>query len=209
MRLLPEDEAVKDYLWLAKVSAARTTSELEAIIEEIVKKPNTSKDEDAGENAGDGAGESAEGDDDEEAEVSNKALTRAWERLGYPRELAALRAELSYTEDQSELEWLAEKIRNYHIKKEKRAEVFKLVGDVRKKQGNTRLAFENYKKAMECAGPSYVKTELDRIFMKDFYYGGRKASLYAKRGDAVEFLDNWLGKYGSIEEIKALFDKIV
>ena len=42
------------------------------------------------------------------------------------------------------------------------------------------------------------------IFLTDLYEGSKRAAVYAKAGDASEFLNQWLGKYGSIEEIQQL-----
>ncbi|MFR8312413.1 MAG: hypothetical protein ACLVBP_08755 [Ruminococcus sp.] len=49
-----------------------------------------------------------------------------------------------------------------------------------------------------------MRTELSRIFLTDLYEGSKRAAVYAKAGDASEFLNQWLGKYGSIEEIQQL-----
>lgn len=68
------------------------------------------------------------------------------ETSGYPEELAQLRTEIICTGEESELEWLAEQVRNRLIHKEERAYVYKLVGDIRKKQGQIKSAFENYRK---------------------------------------------------------------
>jgi len=43
----------------------------------------------------------------EEHQMYKKALTRAWKRLGYSKELAALRTQIICTGEESELEWLA------------------------------------------------------------------------------------------------------
>lgn len=192
-RLMPEDEEVHEYLCLAKVTAVHTQSALEEVVEEIREKLDDSED----------------GPDKkerpEENDMYRKAMTRAWKRLGYPEGLAQLRTELVYTDEQSELEWLAEEIRAFQINKDKRAEVLKLVGDVRRKQGRTEQAFKSYLEALKCAkNRSYVKTELSRIILTDLYRGGRKASTYAMGGDASEFLDSWLDKYGTLEDIREL-----
>lgn len=196
-RLMPEDEEVHEYLCLAKVTAVRTQSALEEVVEEIREKLDDSED----------------GPDKKERPKENDmyrtAMTKAWRRLGYPEGLAKLRTELVYTEEQSELEWLAEQIRAFKINKDKRAEVFKLVGDVRRKQGQTEQAFKSYLEALKYAkSHTYVKTELSRIFLTDLYRGGRRASVYAQNGDAGEFLDSWLGKYGTLEDIRELVNNI-
>ena len=99
----------------------------------------------------------------EEHKMYRKALTRAWKRLGYSDELAELRTQIICTGEESELEWLAEQVRNRQFRREEKACAYKLVGDVRMKQGQTREAFANYKKALEYEMPSYVRTELYRI----------------------------------------------
>ena len=133
-----------------------------------------------------------------------KALTRAWRRLGYPKELANLRTQIICTGEESELEWLAEQVRNRQFRKEEKACVYKLVGDVRMKQGQTKEAFSNYKKALEHEMPSYLRTELYRIFINDLNDGSRQAKSFGKKADIMIVLDNWLGKYGSIDDIKKI-----
>ncbi|EJW99261.1 LPS biosynthesis protein, partial [gut metagenome] len=193
-RLLPEDEVVHQYGCLTKAATVHTQAEAEELIEEIrgkIEDPETGQ----------------ERREKKDTELYLETLTKIWRRLGYSRELARLRAELLYTEEDSELEWLAQEIHGYQIHKERRAEVFKLLGDVRRKQGQTELAFQLYRQALDCAQPSYIKTELSRIFLNDLYRGGRKISTYAANGDATEAMDLWLEKYGSIDEIKKLIEK--
>ena len=97
------------------------------------------------------------------------ALTRAWERLGYPKELAQIRTDLIFTKETGDMEWLAEKAKDCQIRKEKRAQVYKLIGDIKRKQGQTDAAFDNYKKAVDCGGKGYVNIELYRIFSQIFW----------------------------------------
>ena len=106
----------------------------------------------------------------EEHKMYRKALTRAWKRLGYSDELAELRTQIICTGEESELEWLAEQVRNRQFRREEKACAYKLVGDVRMKQGQTREAFANYRKALEYEMPSYVRTELYRIFINDLRF---------------------------------------
>ncbi len=197
-RLLPEDEEVREYLSLARVYTAGNISELEEIVEEIREVLDNSED----------GPEKKERP--KETDVYRRAMIQAWKRLGYPEELARYRTEIIYTEDQGELEWLAEEIRGYKIRdKAKQGQAYKLIGDIRRKQGQTEQAFENYRKALEYAGHSYVKKELSRIFLNDLYRGGRRLSQYAKKGDAAEFMNTWLNKYGSIEELKDLVGSLL
>lgn len=190
---------MKEAFYLARVSAAQTRHEMESIVGEIMQKLD---------NAAASPGEREE--TTENTEIYKKALTKAWERLGFPAELATLRTDILYTEEPGELEWMAEKVKDCQLRKDKLAEVYKVLGDARRKQGQTAQAFENYRKAMECAsGRSYVKTELSRIFLTDFYEGDQKARIYAAKTDAAEYLDQWLDKYGSVEEIQALARKVL
>ena len=144
----------------------------------------------------------------EEHKMYRKALTRAWKRLGYSDELAELRTQIICTGEESELEWLAEQVRNRQFRREEKACAYKLVGDVRMKQGQTREAFANYKKALEYEMPSYVRTELYRIFINDLNDGSRQAKSFGKKTDITVVLDKWLDKYESIEDIKKIVQTV-
>ena len=201
-QLIPEDDDIQGAFYLAKVACARTQSEIEQEINEIRRvieipmltpvKEKTNKNKKS-----------------EEHQMYKKALTRAWKRLGYSKELAALRTQIICTGEESELEWLAEQGRNRQFRKEEKACVYKLVGDVRMKQGQTREAFANYKKALEYEMSSYVKTELYRIFINDLNDGSRQAKSFAKKADITVVLDNWLDKYGSIEDVKRIVQSVM
>ena len=201
-QLIPEDDDIQGAFYLAKVACARTQSEIEQEINEIRRvieipmltpvKEKTNKNKKS-----------------EEHQMYKKALTRAWKRLGYSKELAALRTQIICTGEESELEWLAEQVRNRQFRKEEKACVYKLVGDVRMKQGQTREAFANYKKALEYEMSSYVKTELYRIFINDLNDGSRQAKSFAKKADITVVLENWLDNYGSIEDVKRIVQSVM
>ena len=201
-QLIPEDDDIQGAFYLAKVACARTQSEMEQEINEIRRvieipmltpvKEKTNKNKKS-----------------EEHQMYKKALTRAWKRLGYSKELAALRTQIICTGEESDLEWLAEQVRNRQFRKEEKACVYKLVGDVRMKQGQTREAFANYKNALEYEMSSYVKTELYRIFINDLNDGSRQAKSFAKKADITVVLDNWLDKYGSIEDVKRIVQSVM
>lgn len=197
-RLIPEDDDIRGALYLAKTACAHTQSEIEKEIAEIravIETPMcTSVKTEAG----------SREKTSEEHQMYRKALTKAWRRLGYPKELANLRTQIICTGEESELEWLAEQVRNRQFRKEEKACVYKLVGDVRMKQGQTKEAFSNYKKALEHEMPSYLRTELYRIFINDLNDGSRQAKSFGKKADIMIVLDNWLGKYGSIDDIKKI-----
>ena len=80
----------------------------------------------------------------------------------------------------------------------------KVIGVVRSIQGKTEDAFQNYLEALLQNGSGFVRTELSRIFLTDLFEGSKRAAVFANAGDASEFLNQWLGKYGSIEEIQQL-----
>ena len=84
-----------------------------------------------------------------------------------------------------------------------------MIGDVRRKQGQTDAAFKNYQEAVRQAGTGFVRTELSRIFLTDLYAGSRRAAVYAKAGDASDYLDQWLGRYGSTEELQQLVKNLM
>lgn len=197
-RLIPEDDDIRGALYLAKTACAHTQSEIEkeiADIRAVIETPmRTSVKTEAG----------SREKTSEEHQMYRKALTRAWRRLGYPKELANLRTQIICTGEESELEWLAEQVRNRQFRKEEKACVYKLVGDVQMKQGQTKEAFSNYKKALEHEMPSYLRTELYRIFINDLNDGSRQAKSFGKKADIMIVLDNWLGKYGSIDDIKKI-----
>lgn len=195
-KLLPGDRMVDEYICLASVWRAQSMSQMEELTEEITGKIETClverKDMEA-----------------KNIPVYCEALEKAWERLGYPSEVARLRVKLIFVDKSEELELLCEEIRNYMILKDKQAEVLKLIGDVRMKQGQTAAAFESYRKAIRESGSSYVKKELGNIILEDLYQGSRAATAYAKKVDAIGYMDAWLGRYGSKEEIQELINKIV
>lgn len=195
-KLLPEDRTVDEYICLARVWEAESMSRMEELAGEITGKINAclaaSKDTGA-----------------DQIPVYCEALEKAWERLGYPAELARLRVKMLFVDKTEELELLCEEIRSYTILKGKQAEVLKLMGDVRMKQGQTAAAFENYRKALMEAESSFVKKELETIILEDLSQGSRAAAAYAKKTDASGYMDAWLGKYGSQEELRELINKIV
>lgn len=202
IKILPDDEEIKGAWYLAKVANAHTQTEIEGEIRELRKKIGTYM-----KNPLDP--EKPIEKLPQERQMYQKALTKAWRRLGYPKELAELRTEIICTSDESELEWLVEQVRNRLIHKEEKACVYKLVGDIRRKQGQTKAAFENYRKALDYTAPSYIKTELYRVIINDLNGGSRQIASFAKKTDVTVTLDNWLDKYGSLEEIQALAEKIL
>lgn len=136
-RLLPGNLRIQECYDLVRVSTAKTYTEMEAVAEKILEQIQKVE----------GCFWREEG-----KERYRAALTRAWERLGYPKELAQIRTDLIFTKETGDMEWLAEKAKDCQIRKEKRAQVYKLIGDIKRKQGQTDAAFDNYKKAVDCGG---------------------------------------------------------
>ena len=194
-KLMPEDEEIDGALYLAKVSAVRTKLELEELVNELYLKT--------------GISDKIEKEALSEEMLYREALTQAWQRFGYQEVLAAYHTRLICTDDESEMEYLAEEVRSFLFHKQWQGETYKLLGDIRRKQGQTKEAFENYFKALENMQHPYLKTELSRIFLEDLYKGSRRAAFFAKKADVSEFLNVWLDKYGSQEEIQKLLKKIV
>lgn len=79
-RLLPENPSVREYYYLTRASVAKKRSEVEELIGEILKRIDAERAESPGEN--------------NDIQIYKRALTKAWERLGYPGELARVRTDL-------------------------------------------------------------------------------------------------------------------
>ena len=54
-----------------------------------------------------------------------------------------------------------------------------------------------------------MKNELSRIFLEDLYDGSRRTGFFAKKADVTEFLNSWLDKYKSQEELQELLKRIL
>lgn len=194
-RLMPEDEEIRGALYLAKVYSVRTKGELEELVRELCKELGIT-----GNSPREGTLEEP---------VYKEALTCAWQRFGYPKALAEGRTRILCSEEEGEMEYLAEEIRSFLVHKEWQGEVYKLLGDIRKKQGRTREAFENYFFALDHEPHPYIKNELSRIFLEDLYDGSRRTGFFAKKADVTEFLNSWLDKYKSQEELQKLLKRIL
>ena len=86
-KLMPEDEEIDGALYLAKVSAVRTKSELEELVNELYLKI--------------GISDKIEKEALSEEMLYREALTQAWQRFGYPEVLAAYHTRLICTDDES------------------------------------------------------------------------------------------------------------
>ena len=70
-------------------------------------------------------------------------------------------------------------------------------------------SFENYFLALDHEPHPYIKNELSRIFLEDLYDGSRRTGFFAKKADVTEFLNSWLDKYKSQEELQKLLKRIL
>ena len=131
------------------------------------------------------------------------------EKLGFSRKLAKLGTELLYTEDMQKLEELLSQALEQESKEECKPAAFLIAGDILYKQGKTREAFSYYRKALKKDAPEYVRIEgADRV-LKDLKDGSSYIRSFGRKQDLTEFLDAWLGKYESLEEITELLKAIV
>ena len=194
-KLLPEDTEIDGAFYLAKVSVVRTKAKLEELVKELYLKIGISG--------------KIEKKPLSEEMLYREALTLAWKRFGYPEVLADCRTRFLCTDEVSDMEYLAEEVRSYLVHKQWQGETWKLLGDIRRKQGQTKEAFENYFKALEHMQHPYLKTELAGIFLRDLYNGSKRSAFFAKKSDVSEFLDVWLYKYKSQENIQELLKKIM
>ena len=131
------------------------------------------------------------------------------EKLGFSGKLAKLGTELLYTEDMQKLEELLSQALEQESKEECKPAAFLIAGDILYKQGKTREAFSYYRKALKKDAPEYVRIEgADRV-LKDLKDGSSYIRSFGRKQDLTEFLDAWLGKYESLEEITELLKAIV
>lgn len=158
-KIMPEDEDIRAGWYLAKISCVRTQSQIEKLIREILEKqrclwvPVIKKSRIQG---------------------TGKHWRKPGNVWGIQESLLHSGQIWHASARKVSWEWLAEKVRSRQIHKEEKPYVYKLVGDIRSKQGQTREAFENYRKALEYTAPPYLKTELYRIIISDLDNGSRQ-----------------------------------
>lgn len=196
-RLLPQDREIQGYDARVRILLCEDAEELKVLAEEWKTKLWVYQKK------------SPEKLLEKEEEACKMALAQAWIQLGYSPEIAKLRVEVVSVNGQQKLELLAKQCAVAENEETKAAgERYKLLGDIKNKQGYSKEAFSYYQKALACPLPDYIKEEVSTIFLKDLYTGSKKAASYAKNTDASEYLDFWLDKYGNIEEIQAFAAKL-
>lgn len=181
-RLLPEDETISGYELLVQASLAESAEERDETEQELRKRIRECEDIQ---------------EKSETGEILAEAMQMILMQKGYARELAELETKVLFTSEISRLKEL-EKAAGENSCEEGVCE--KILGDIRNRMGETGLAFEAYRKALEGKLPDGIREEISDIMLEDLYRGGRKVSVIAKRKDAGEFLDHWLDKYGDLQQ---------
>lgn len=193
-RLLPEDRTVQGYALLAKASAILEGTKRTGIPGEILEALKNLKEE-PDENIA------------EDWSLYKEALTTAWIRLGYDAKLASLYTEAAAEEPET-AGALEAQMQPEAFSGEKRAQAFKILGDIRMKQGRSGEAFGFYFKSWELAKGSWLREELSLIFLTDLYENGRRISVYGKNADVRGLLSGLLDKYGTLEELLVFVEQI-
>lgn len=195
-QLLPEDESIDGYFRLMKLEGLNRPEEIREFLKDIKEKLLQGKSEKTG-----------------KLKIENMVYldicADGAEKLGFSKKLAKLGTELLYTEDMQKLEELLSQALEQERKEECKPAASLIAGDILYKQGKTCEAFSYYRKALKKDAPEYVRIEgADRV-LKDLKDGSSYVRSFGRKQDLTEFLDAWLGKYESLEEIKELLKAIV
>lgn len=194
--LLPEDESIDGYFCQMKLEGLNRPEEIRGFLKDIKEKLLQGKSEKTG-----------------KLKIENMVYLDIYaygaEKLGFSRKLAKLGTELLYTEDMQKLEELLSQALEQESKEECKPAASLIAGDILYKQGKTCESFSYYRKALKKDAPEYVRIEgADRV-LKDLKDGSSYIRSFGRTQDLTEFLNAWLGKYESLEEIKELLKAIV
>ena len=194
--LLPEDESIDGYFCQMKLEGLNRPEEIRGFLKDIKEKLLQGKSEKTG-----------------KLKIENMVYldicAYGAEKLGFSRKLAKIGTKLLYTEDMQKLEELLSQVLEQESKEECKPAASLIAGDILYKQGKTREAFSYYRKALKKDVPEYVRIEgADRV-LKDLKDGSSYIRSFGRKQDLTEFLDAWLGKYESLEEITELLKAIV
>lgn len=194
--LLPEDESIDGYFCLMKLEGLNRPEEIREFLKDIKEKLLQGKSEKTG-----------------KLKIENMVYldicAYGAEKLGFSKKLAKLGTELLYTEDMQKLEELLSQALEQERNEECKPAASLIAGDILYKQGKTCEAFSYYRKALKKDAPEYVRIEgADRV-LKDLKDGSSYIRSFGRKQDLTEFLDAWLDKYESLEEIKELLKAIV
>ena len=195
-QLLPEDESIDGYFCLMKLEGLNRPEEIREFLKDIKEKLLQGKSEKTG-----------------RLKIENMVYLDVCaygaEKLGFSRKLAKIGTKLLYTENMQKLEELLSQVLEQESKEECKPAASLIAGDILYKQGKTCEAFSYYRKALKKDAPEYVRIEgADRV-LKDLKDGSSYIRSFGGTQDLTEFLNAWLGKYESLEEIKELLKAIV
>ena len=191
-RLLPEDETIRGYACLVR-STFETDSEQLSELEKLLYAKMAEYEEKPEKMSG------------EDSSVWCEAMEAFLCRTGYPKEYAKKKIQMFLTADQKILDELCVQVLEFDNDEKKEAVRYKLAGDIQYKMGCTAQAFACYRKALEGELPVGIRGELEDVILEDLYKGGKKAAALARKKDAMEYLDHWLGKYENLETLQGLF----
>ena len=193
-KLLPDSPLVKAYDSLGKAYRAKTSGQLETLAKSMEKRLR-------GGNliinpVSDSFSEEVLG-------IYTDAFGCIYERLGYPYLLARIKAELILADKEAALDRLENQLSR--LTREDLAPAReKILGDLFLRRGLTKDAFKHYLTAYRQADFPYLKRELTTILLTDLRSGSEKLKKIPPKMDKKAFLDGWLDKYGSLEQIQEL-----
>lgn len=195
-RISPENEEIKSYTYLAKAAFVQSEDEKGVLIKNLEMILENQKDLPEEKNR-------------ESREVYKEALGCLLKEDGYSSELAEIRASILLTDRCEKLEVLSARLKELEKDQQQSGIVWKLTGDVKSKLGCTKQAFACYEKALEYPLGRWDLEAVSETILNDLYQGGKKAKALAKRTEASDFMDKWLDRYGSLEQINTLVKKLM
>ena len=195
MRLLPDDGEITGYLYLVRAALAENEKERGTLKEELESLFKTQKN-------------LPEDKQPEVRAIFREALEVLLKKNGYSCELAMIRSAMLLTDSPDKLKQLGEQLGEPEDRGDGCGIALKLAGDIQNRMGCTEQAFLLYGRALEYPLPAGDFEEISQIILKDFYKGGKKAALLSAKTDALGYLDRWLGKYGTIGQLKALQERL-
>lgn len=195
-KLLPDDVVTDGYECLVQLICLKNQAEIKKILKTVENKILLHRSERTGEFR------------TEEISVYQEVYKRGMEMLGFSERLSEIYTELISTEKNDDLERLLKETLK-SAEEGQLANVYLIAGEIRKKQGMTLKAFEYYKKGILPDASEYVKEKLGQIILNDLITGNRYVRSHSKKLDVSEFLDAWLGKYGSQKELRTMIKMLL
>lgn len=195
-RISPENEEIKSYRCLARAASAKNEDEKTAIKTELETLLEKQKDLPEEKTA-------------ESQTIYKEAMANLLKEDGYSSELAEMKTDILLTDQYEKLELLLERLKGIEGDGQQQGIILKLTGDVESKLGKTMQALVSYRQALEYSLPSGDFEKISEWILNDLSQGGKKVSMLAQKTDASDFMEKWLGKYGSLEQLKVLEKKLI